>query len=123
MLKKVFNGEFPLRTTFWKYGVFGLIILYYAYKMFKNLAGSYANGSNWVYIFRNFSVSGLANVNAFWVLTYLAVSLFLVIYSYGIIKGIWRSAASYDKSIWLAQLARIIIIGMVSTIWYLIIEG
>lgn len=123
MLKKLFNGEFPLRATFWKYGVLGLTILYYAYKMFKSLAGYYGVGSNWLNFFRNISINRLAGVNAAWVLCYLAISLFLMIYSYGIIKGTWKSAAAYEKSAWLAQLARLIIIGMVAVIWYIIIKG
>ena len=123
MLKKLFNGEFPLRTTFWKYGVLGLIILYYAFKMFKSLAGYYGRGSNWLNIFQNISIHKLAGLNVAWVLSYLAISVFLMIYSYGIIKGTWKSAAAYEKSAWLAQLARLIIISIVAIIWYIIIKG
>ena len=123
MLKKLFNGEFALRTTFWKYGVFGLIILYYVYKMFKSLAGGYAVGANWIHFFQNISIKSLAGVNAAWVLSYLTISLFLIIYSIGIVRGVWRAAAAYDKSIWLAQLARIFIISIVGVMWYIVITG
>lgn len=121
MLKQLFNGELSLKATFWKFGVFGLIILYYAYKMFKSLAGIHGNGFNLASIFNGFSVSWLANLNVAWILAYLAISLFLIIYSLGIIKGIWRASAAYDKSIWLAWLARFFILGLVALVWYLII--
>ncbi len=123
MLKKLFNGEFSLRATFWKYGVLGLTILYYAYKMLKSLAGYYGIGTNWLNFFRNLNITKLANLNVAWFLGYLAISLFMIVYSYGIIKGTWRAAAAYEKSAWLAQLARLTIIGMVAAIWYIIIEG
>ncbi len=123
MLKKLFNGELPLRVTFWKYGILGLTILYYAHKMFRSLSGYYAKGSNWINFFRNFNISNFTHINAAWLLCYFAVSLFLVIYSVGIVKGIWKSAATYDKSVWLAQSARIIIIAAVVSIWWIIIRG
>ena len=48
----------------------------------------------------------------------MATFLVLVGYSYKIIIAVWRSAAAYDKSIWLAQLARIGIVLTVFAIWY-----
>lgn len=123
MLKKLFNGEFSLKATFWKYGIFGMVILYYAFKMFKNLAGINGKGFNLSSILHNFSVSWLANLNAVWIIAYLAISLFLIIYSFGIIKAVWRSSAVYDKSIWLVWLARIFILVIVASVWYLIIQG
>lgn len=123
MLKKLFNGEFPLRITFWKYGVLCLTVLYYIHRMFKSLAGNYAHSNTWLNLFNNLSVANLAKVNAVWVLGYFAVTVFLAVYSYGMIKGIWRSAAAYDKSTWLAQLAKIIIVIIIAVIWYGIIKG
>ncbi len=123
MLKKLFNGELPLRVAFWKYGVLGLTILYYIHKMFRSLAGYYASGNNWINFFKNFNISNFSQINVVWLLCYFATSLFLIIYSCGIIKGIWKSAANYDKSIWLAQLARLIIVTIVVVIWWVIIKG
>ena len=97
--------------------------MFSCFKMFKSLAGIHTRGFNLSGIFRNFSVSWLANLNAAWILAYLAVSIFLIIYSFGIIKAVWRSSAAYDKSIWLVWLARVFILVLVASVWYLIIQG
>lgn len=123
MLKKLFNGEYSLRATFWKFGIFGMIILYYGYKMLKNLAGNNINGNNLLNIVRNLNVNGFANLNAFWLITYCALAVFLVIYSYGIIKAVFKTSANYEKSVWLAWLARLGILATVAIVWYMIIYG
>jgi len=123
MLKKLFNGELPLRVAFWKYGILGLIILYYIHKLVKSFAGEYAYVHNWLNFFRNISVSRVASVNTIGVISYFAILLFLLIYTTGLIKGIWKSSAAYDKSIWWAQLSRLIIVIMSAYIWYTIIRG
>ncbi|MBQ8677082.1 MAG: hypothetical protein IJ529_01275 [Alphaproteobacteria bacterium] len=123
MLKKLFNGEYALRATFWKFGIFGLVILYYAYKMLRRMAGSNADGYGVINAFRNLNVTGVASLNVFWLLAYWTVALFAVIYSCGIIKAVFKTAANYEKSIWLAQLARIGILVAVAWMWYMIIYG
>lgn len=123
MLKKLFNGEYPLRATFWKFGIFGMVILYYAYKMLKSLAGNNINGYNLLHIIRNLSIDGFAKINAFWLIAYCAVSVFLVIYSYGVTKAVFKTAEAYEKSSWLAGLARIGILATVALTWYMIIYG
>ncbi len=123
MLKKLFNGEYSLRATFWKFGIFGMVILYYAYKMLKNLAGNNINGDNLLYIVRSLSVEGFARINAFWLLAYCAITIFLIIYTFGIIKAVFKTAAAYEKSVWLAWLARLGILITVALTWYMIFTG
>ena len=123
MLKKLFNGEYTLRATFWRFGIFGMIILYYTYKLLKSWAGNNINGYNLLHIIKNLSVEGFARINAFWLIAYCAVSVFLVIYSYGIIKAVFKTAAAYEKSSWLAGLARLGILTTVALTWYMVIYG
>lgn len=123
MLKKLFNGEYPLRATFWKFGIFGMVILYYTYKLLKSLAGNNINGYNLWHVVKSLNVNGFAQINAFWLIAYCAVSVFLVIYSYGIIKAVFKTAAAYEKSSWLAGLARLGILTTVALTWYMVIYG
>lgn len=119
MLTKLFKGELSLGATFWKYGVLGLIILYYALKMFASFLASYLKGRTiYDFFMHHFHFVYTSKISLWWALCYVATFLLLLSYSYKIIIAVWRSAANYDKSIWLAWLARIAIVLLVIFIWY-----
>ena len=119
MLAKLFKGELSLGATFWKYGVLGLIILYYALKMFASFLASYLKGRTiYDFFMHHFHFVYTSKISLWWALCYVATFLLLLSYSYKIIIAVWRSAANYDKSIWLAWLARIAIVLLVVFIWY-----
>ena len=119
MLTKLFKGELSLGATFWKYGVLGLIILYYALKMFASFLASYLKGRTiYDFFMHHFHFVYTSKISLWWALCYVATFLLLLSYSYKIIIAVWRSAANYDKSIWLAWLARIAIVLLVVFIWY-----
>lgn len=119
MLTKLFKGELSLGATFWKFGVLGLIILHYALKMFASFLAAHLKGRTiYDFFMHHFHFVYTSKLSLWWALCYMATFLVLVGYSYKIIIAVWRSAAAYDKSIWLAQLARIGIVLTVFAIWY-----
>ncbi len=119
MLAKLFKGELSLGATFWKFGIFGLIILHYALKMFASFLSAHLRGRTiYDFFMHHFHVVYTSKVSLWWALCYMATFVVLVLYSYKIVIAVWRAAAAYDKSIWLAQLARIGILIAVFTIWY-----
>ena len=119
MLTKLFKGELSLGATFWKFGVLGLIILHYVLKIFASFLAAHLKGRTiYDFFMHHFHFVYTSNLSLWWALCYMANFLVLVGYSYKIIIAVWRSAAVYDKSIWLAQLARIGIVLTVFAIWY-----
>ena len=119
MLTKLFKGELSLGATFWKFGVLGLIILHYVLKIFASFLAAHLKGRTiYDFFMHHFHFVYTSKLSLWWALCYMATFLVLVGYSYKIIIAVWRSAAVYDNSIWLAQLARIGIVLTVFAIWY-----
>ena len=119
MLEKLFKGELSLAATFWKYGVLGLIILHCGLANLAEFLGAHLKGHTiFDFFLRHFNFFYSSKISLWWALCYMAFFVIFVIYSYRIIIAVWRSAKSYSKSIWLAQLARIGIIVAVVLAWY-----
>ncbi len=119
MLAKLFKGELSLGATFWKFGILGLIILSYGLKMFASLLSAHLKGRTiYDFFMHHFHIVYTSKMSLWWALCYMSTFGLLVFYSYKIIVAVWRSAAAYDKSIWLAQLARIGILLAVFLVWY-----
>ncbi len=122
MLAKLFKGELSLAATFWKFGILGLFILYSSLKLSANFLKTYLNGKSIAnYFMHNFHFVYSPKMSLWWALCYISLFVVLIIYSYKIVVAVWRSAKNYEKSIWLAQFARIGIIFAVGFIWYPII--
>ena len=123
MLSKLFKGELSLAATFWKFGILGLIILHYALKMTASLLGQHLRGrSIYDFFMHHFHIVYSSKLSLWWALCYMFVFCILVFYSYRIVIAVWRSAANYDKSIWLANLAKLGILIAVGFVWYPIIS-
>ena len=119
MLAKLFKGELSLGATFRKFGIFGLVILHYALKMFASLLASHLKGRTiYDFFMHHFHIVYTSKLSLWWALCYMSTFLLLIFYSYKMIIAVWRSAAKYDKSIWLAQLARLGILLAVFLVWY-----
>ena len=119
MWAKLFKGELSLGATFWKYGILGLIILHYVLKMFEAFLNTYLKGrSIYDFFMHHFHLVYSPKMSLWWALCYMASFIVLLFYSYRMVVAVWRSAAAYQKSIWLAQLARIGILVIVAVIWY-----
>jgi hypothetical protein len=120
MLKKIFGGEYPLGVIFWKYGIITLTIFYYIYKFFQKFWG---RNLGIFQVINNFNFHNLFNVNIVGFIIFSIINIFMIIYSVGIIKGVWRASASYEKSVLLAYFARMGIIISVIIMWYMILNG
>ena len=122
MLTKLFKGELSLAATFWKFGIFGLFVLYYALKISAKFLASYLGKSSILnYFFYEFHFVYSPKMSLWWALCYVSIFIILTIYSYRIIIAVWRCAKNYEKSVWLAWLARLGIVFTVAFIWYPII--
>ena len=119
MFSKLFKGELSLGATFWKFGILGLIILHYGFKMFASLLASHLKGRTiYDFFMHHFHFVYSDKLSLWWALWYMSAFVVFVFYSYRIIIAVWRSAGSNSKSIWLAQLSRIGIIIAVFMAWY-----
>ena len=118
MLDKLFKGELSLGATFWKFGVLGLIILHFALKTFASLLAGYLKGRTiYDFFMHHFHLVYSPKLSILWSLCYISTFAFLIFYSYKIIVAVWRCSKNYNKSIWLAQLARLGILVMVLLVW------
>ena len=119
MWAKLFKGELSLGATFWKYGILGLVILHYVLRMFETFLNTYLKGrSIYDFFMHHFHLVYSPKMSLWWALCYMSTFILLLFYSYRMVMAVWRSAATYQKSIWLAQLARIGILVIVAVIWY-----
>ncbi len=118
MLSKLIKGELELKTTFWKYGILGLILLKLAVTFSHKLLSSYLNGNTLlVYFTKYFHPIYSPKLSLLWALCYVFSLLILTAYSWNIVVAVWRSAATYDKSVWLSFLARFFILLMLVWVW------
>ena len=119
MFSKLFKGDLSLGETFWKFGIFGLIILNLAVKLFGYLLGSYLQGHSIKdYFLHNFHMVNSPKLGILWTLCYLSSLIILAIYSWNIVLGVWRSSNNYEKSGILSFFAKLFIIGIVGYIWH-----
>ncbi len=118
MLAKLFKGELSLAATFWKFGVLGLIVIRLAVKLFERLLSGYIpTGSIYNFFMYHFHPIYSSKMSIFWTLWYVSGLLVLAAYSWNITLGIWRSAANYDKSVWLSFLAKAGILCLLFVLW------
>ena len=119
MWAKLFKGELSLGETFWKFGIFGLGILYLLFKLSAHFLNGYLKGTSiYAFFMHHFHLVYTSKMSLWWTLCYLAAFGMLIFYSYRIVIAVWRSAAAYNKSIWLANLARLGILLAVGFVWY-----
>ena len=119
MIRKLFNGELSLGATFWKYGILGLIILHYAFKMFASLLTSYLGGHTIFNFFMyHFHFVNSPKLSLLWTLCYVATFVIMIFYSYKIIGAVWKSSAKYVKSALIVHLSRLGILLAVFMTWY-----
>lgn len=112
MFKKLLNGEFNLKDTFWKYGVLGFIICNILFKISQKLLSPRLMG----YTIKNYYTTYIGRIAPIDSLTvaltifYIACICLLISYSYVMVIGVWRSSAEYNKSLWLRHLSRLFIL-------------
>lgn len=118
MWTKLFKGELSLGATFWKFGILGLVILHFALKSFASLLGAHLKGRTiYDFFMHHFHIVYTSKLSILWALCYMSTFAILVFYSYKMVIAVWRCSKNYDKSIWLAQLARLGIVLAVFLVW------
>lgn len=107
------DGSLPLKDTFWKFGVLGLLTLNLIVRMFATMLAKHLHGFSIVDYYlssvRKFEVETSTAVFTF---LYLSSLLFLLFYTTIIVIGTWRSSAEYNRSLWFRHLARILALVM-----------
>ena len=111
MLTKLRKGEYSLAASFWKFGVFGLLVGYIVLYIIERILNYYLGGMSIMRFYTGYF--SLLNINTkivvFTILHAISLVLYLI-YSGIVFLGVWRSSRDYNKSSWLKGLARIFII-------------
>ncbi len=111
MFKKLINGELGLFATFWQFAVLGLLSMVVFTRIIgKILAHKLGKKTILSYLF-SFKVE--EGITPFLIVLYLSLISFLLFYSCSLLLGIWRSSATYDRSVWLRHLSRVITVILV----------
>lgn len=111
MYKKLLAGEFGLKSTFWKYGVFGTFAIFLIVKIFGALlAPRLAGVSIYKYYTTYFNPLTMDTTILVYTVCYLTSVFILLAYNISMILAVWRSAKTYERSVWLSRLAKIFIL-------------
>ena len=118
MLKKLVNGEYSLKVTFWLFGLLGFFLFNVVTNIIHNgiLRLICANGvlcSKSVILFVLQHIFGIF-IGGGWILfnvgIYILVVAMFVIYIYLVLRGIWKSGAAYQGNVVWSVGAKIVLI-------------
>ena len=116
MLKKFANGEYSLKTTFWLFGVFGFFMFNIITRLTQASVLHYlCNGQQCfrsiiLFILRNFVNIMTGKINAQMqtaLIIHIFVSAFFAVFMILLLRGIWKSGATYEGKkfwVWCAKL-------------------
>lgn len=111
MYSKLINGEYGLKDTFWKFGVAGIIGLNFIVKLFGFfLAKKLAGISIVQYYTKYFRPINMDSTMLVLTLCYFVSLAFFIFYCIAVVRGIWKSSDSYERSIWLRHISRLLIL-------------
>ena len=111
MFGKLVYGQFSLKETFWKFGVMGIFLVSMVTKIFGAFLLQKLNGMSLKYYYTHqFSMLDINNMLLFLTIAYFVCFTALILYSIMVWFGIWRSAKTYDKSVWLGRVAKLFIL-------------
>ena len=114
MFGKLIYGQFSLKETFWKYGVLGIFCCSLITKIFKIFLMKHLKGvSLSAYYTHYFSLLNMDNTMLFLTIGYFVFAFVLSVYCVMVLFGVWRSAAEYDKSVWMRHIAKIMILAVI----------
>lgn len=115
MLKKLINGELGLKSTFWKFGFLGLIILRIFVKVFEALLNNRLRGISVVeYYSKYFNPLKMDTLALVLTIGYLSCLFIFFSYSIMVVLGVWRSSSSFEKSGILRFFSRLFVLVLVS---------
>lgn len=123
MFKKLANGEYSLKITFWLFGVLGLFLLNIITNMTHNsvLRMICAKGALCSQSVILYTLSHLVQIflSGGRLMTALGVHILLgavfVVYTYILLRGLWKSSASYEGRAFWAVCAKLVLV-----VWVLI---
>lgn len=111
MYKKLIAGEFGLKETFWKFGVFGTLAALLIVKIFGALlAPRLAGISIYAYYTTYFNPLTMDKAIVVYTVCYLTSLFILLAYNVSMILAVWRSANAYERSPWLSRIAKTIML-------------
>ena len=114
MFGKLIYGQFSLKETFWKYGFLGIFACSLVTKIFKMFLLKQLKGiSLGTYYTHYFSPLNMDNTMLFLTIGYFVCAFILSVYSIMVLFGVWRSAAEYDKSVWMRHIAKVMILAII----------
>jgi len=118
MLKKLVNGEYSLKITFWLFGVMGMFIFNILTNITHNSAlhlvckqNAYCPRSILLYTIKNM-VTVFLNGDRFLtsVGIHILLSVIFGVYAYLLLQGLWKSSKSYQGSIFWSLCAKCVLI-------------
>lgn len=108
MIKKLMDGEFSLKETFWKFGILGILVLSAAVRFFEYMLDKRIKNVGLTnYYMHYFSPIHPDAMAILWTLCYLSTMYLFLYYSVAEIMGIWRTSAGFERSALLKHLIRI----------------
>ncbi|MCX4348808.1 MAG: hypothetical protein OSJ76_03380 [Alphaproteobacteria bacterium] len=111
MYKKLIAGEFGLKETFWKFGIFGILAGLLIVKMFGALLAPLLGGiSIYKYFTAYFNPLKMDTSIVVYTVCYLTSLCLFIAYNISMVFAVWRSGARYERSPWLSRIARLVII-------------
>ena len=111
MLQKLAKGEYSLGASFWKFGIFGLILGYIALYVIERVLYINLGGTDlFTYYFKRAGfMQAKPQILILTGLHLISLGLY-AIYSLLVFLGVWRSSKEYEKSSVLALLSRFFIV-------------
>ena len=113
MLKSLVNGELSLKDTFWKFGALALPLLSCVNYLCGSVLYPKLRGLSILNYFIKVKPHAIEGTTVVLVLAYLTTLFILLSYSIIIIVAVFKSSATYDRSLWLRHLSRVLIIVIV----------
>lgn len=115
MYNKLVNGELGLCATFWKFVVFGTVVLNFIVKFIGSLLARKLAGIPLLQYYSKYfnplkMDSGLLILTVF----YFVCVAFFLFYCITVIRSIWKSSETYERSIWLVRIAKLMTVIIVS---------
>ncbi len=119
MIKKLLNGEFGLGETFWKFGIFGTLVVHFFVRIFEFiLRGQIGNLRLIDYYTRYFNPIDFNVWAIFFTLCYLGILAFFLYYCIVVWLGILRSSKNFERSGILKFIAKVLIlVFLAANIW------
>ena len=114
MFGKLIYGQYSLKETFWKFGVFGTLSALLIVKIFGALlAPRLAGISIYAYYTTYFNPLTMDKAIVVYTVCYLTSLVILLAYNVSMILAVWRSANAYERSPCLARIAKALMLLLV----------